>query len=338
MKSIDLGQLSVELFHNHLDVLETEEGLLPVRFTPHQMEIYEVELPWKIRSRCPAGICLDFVTDSAFLELAYQPVNACRVWCYFDIFVDGLFVDSIGTASWKENPGSWKYEIKGKPGCKRITIYLPHTVELYLKSLTLSPGAAIEPAQRYSKNLLCLGDSITQGMDSRKPSGTYPVLLSRLLGMNVLNHGVGGYIFAEESLDASIPYRPDAITVAYGTNDWGKSATAEEFQSKCSAFLNKLAALYPETPIFVLTPLWRADENRDDYFASFHVLRGIIRQEAEKHSNMTVLDGNQLIPHLPQLYGDEKLHPNDEGFLHIASNVYGAMVRKYGSAPSFGLS
>ena len=43
-----------------------------------------------------------------------------------------------------------------------------------------------------------------------------PVQLARFFEMDLLNQGVGGYIFNARSLDEEISYQPDVVTVAYG--------------------------------------------------------------------------------------------------------------------------
>jgi hypothetical protein len=67
----------------------------------------------------------------------------------------------------------------------RLTVYLPQLVQIKLFNLEVSPGAGVEKAPRFPRNLLCLGDSITQGMEAVHPSFSYPVLLSRFLNMNL---------------------------------------------------------------------------------------------------------------------------------------------------------
>ncbi|WP_282939278.1 SGNH/GDSL hydrolase family protein [Paenibacillus sp. RC67] len=317
------------LFANTLRIEQTGEELVPVRFTESQMKLYSKEERFHVRSHCPAGICLDFVSDTTSVELNYTLGSMVRKWAYFDIWLNDEMVASLGSDTLEEDQGKVFYELDtalpvGEQ--RRWTIYLPQNATLTFHSLKLSEGATIEAAKPHRRNLLCLGDSITQGMDAKKPSSTYAVLLSRALEMNLLNHGVGGYVFDANSLDESLPYKPDLITIAYGTNDWGRFETLDLFRYHCAEFMSKAAKLYAGIPMYVLTPYWRADQNKEVPMGTLQQLSDILREIGEAYPNITVVDGQKLIPHLPALFGDAYLHPNDEGFLHIAMNLFKQIV------------
>lgn len=317
------------LFANTLRFEQTEEGLVPVRFTEKQMKLYSKEERFRIRSLCPAGICLDFVSDTRSVELHYSLGSMVRKWAYFDIWLDGAMVASLGSETLEEDQGKISYELQVglKDGVqRRWTIYLPQNAMLTIHSLLLSEGAALGAAKPQRRSLLCLGDSITQGMDAKKPSSTYAVLLSRMLEMNLLNHGVGGYVFDTDSLDESLPYNPDLITIAYGTNDWGRFETLDRFRHHCAEFMAKADKLYSGIPMYVLTPYWRADQDKEVPMGTLQQLSETLREVAGAYPNVTVVDGQKLIPHLPALFGDAYLHPNDEGFLHIAMNLFKQMA------------
>ncbi|ULL19181.1 SGNH/GDSL hydrolase family protein [Paenibacillus sp. H1-7] len=323
MSTIDLS--NGELFRNAIRWEQTGEGVVVHRFTERQMELYARQKNYQIRSGCPAGICLDFVSDTASVELGYTVGEAARKWIVFDVFIDGVLIASQGAPSLEEDEGKLTLEYGHQNDAvkhRRWTVYLPQIANLTLRSLTLSEGAVVEAAKPYDRNLLCIGDSITQGMDARKPSSTYPVLLSRALEMNLLNHGVGGYVFDADSLDEELPYKPDLITVAYGTNDWGRYQTMEAFREQCARFFAKANKLYSDIPMYVLTPFWRADQIQSRPLGSLEALSDTIRNVCAAYPNTRLVDGQRLIPNMTSLFGDAYLHPNDEGFLHIAMNLY----------------
>ena len=89
-------------------------------------------------------------------------------------------------------------------------------------------------------DLVFIGDSITQGMDARGPASAYAVQLARVLDVELLNQGVGGHIFDLDALDDELPYHPDIITIAYGTNDWSRDTTREEISSRVERYLTRL--------------------------------------------------------------------------------------------------
>ena len=139
--------------------------------------------------------------------------------------------------------------------------------------------------------------------------------------MNLLNQGVGGYKFIAESLDPEIPYKPDLITVAYGTNDWSSIENLEILKKNCFEYISKLTDIFPETKIAVITPLWRADMKEVKAMGTLCEACDAIKSVCSEFRQIYVLNGFELAPHIPEFYGDRKLHPSGEGFLYMAMNI-----------------
>ncbi|MBC8059525.1 MAG: SGNH/GDSL hydrolase family protein [Clostridiaceae bacterium] len=161
-------------------------------------------------------------------------------------------------------------------------------------------------------------------MDARNPSSTYPVQVSRFLNMNMLNQAIGGYHFEADSIDGTIPFKPDLITVAYGTNDWKKHKSMDELSYKCKEYLDKLIETFPNTPVYIITPIWRAIMfNQLDTGTLLDVIEEI-KRICNNYENVNIIDGLKLVPNLPKYYNDGT-HPNDEGFLHYSINLCKAL-------------
>jgi lysophospholipase L1-like esterase len=313
-------------FKNAIEVKEYEDGVMPLRFTQKQLDVYAQKDIFRIRSQLPAGMYLDFYTDSSFVEMEFFIENNIRNWMTVDIHVDGCFVDS-----WRTTLDHHKQHERmicnfplGHGGLRRVSIFLSQYVQLKIVDIRFSEGAIVESVPRHVKNLLCLGDSITQGVEAIHPSSSYPVLLSQYLDMNLLNQGVGGYYFNADSLDEQLPYKPDLITVAYGTNDWGLSESLAEFHDKCAGFFAKLHDIYPSVPKFVITPLWRSDVNTNRKAGTLFDIIHTIRDIAGATPNVTLINGMELVPHLGEFFGPHevtKLHPNDDGFARMAMQL-----------------
>lgn len=301
-------------------------GVVPLRFTEKQFAEYDRNPVFAIRSRCPAGVCLDIMTDAALLTLEVEILQWVRPYGYFDLYVDDRFVRSVGDHDADGRIRRYTFElldssIDSSSRMQRVTIYLPHNVELAIRDLLLSGGASLEAVPfRNSRNLLCLGDSITQGMDAVRPSHTYPVLLSRHLDMHLLNQGVGGYYYDDRSLDEELPYEPDLITIAYGTNDWGKHARVETFEASVATYLRKVAATHPDARIAVITPLWRRDADQAKPMGTFEQLTAAIASACRGIQSIRCLPGSELFAHDPALYADG-VHPTDAGFQAMADAV-----------------
>jgi lysophospholipase L1-like esterase len=303
-------------------MVQVEQGYIPIRFSQKQMVVYQQSEVFELRSLCPSGICLDMETDSTYIRLTYSiDKGSTRDWIYFDVYVNDVLIKSIGNQPIDENDGDILFEISDKKHAfNRITIYFPHNVSIILKAVSVSEGAQVNAIPKHQKNLLCLGDSITQGMDSIKPSNTYPIQLSRFLEMNLLNQGVGGYYFEADSIDPELPYKPDIITVAYGTNDWNRSDSIEAFRNDCAAYIEKLVNVFKNATVYVITPYWRNNLDEVKHTGTLHDISNAICEACESYENVYIINGTKMIPHLDEYFADE-VHPTDEGFLHIVLNI-----------------
>ncbi|XEC96150.1 SGNH/GDSL hydrolase family protein [Paenibacillus tarimensis] len=305
--------------HHALDVRHTDEGIVPLRFSKEQMAFFE-RTRYKFRSYNAAGICLAFRTDSPFLRLScrltVKPGTEERV--IFDIYVDEALVACPGQTVAGTGSADWKVPLpveRGRP--RQVTVYLPYSAQVELRELSVAEGAVWEQVEPKPRNLLCVGDSITQGMNAVHPSSAYPVQLSRSLNMNLLNQAVSGYVFDACTIDPSMGYKPDLITVAYGTNDWSECRSLEQFEERAGAYIRKLAGIYPQVPIAVLSPIWREDHRETKHTGPFAGIGRTIEQLCGVHDNIRFVDGFPAVPHQPDFYADG-LHPNDAGLLHYA--------------------
>lgn len=106
---------------------------------------------------------------------------------------------------------------------------------------------------------------------------------------------------------------PDLITVAYGTNDWSKREK-EEFEENCRGFFVNLVKNYPDTPILVITPLWRRIWQNEKPCGPYRSVDAFLKKEAGQYKNVTVMDGFGIMPRRLDYFGDYTVHPSDVGF------------------------
>ncbi len=318
-----------KLLRNYLAVEQREEGLVIHRFTKRQLSVYDSEESWKIRARHPAGVSLEMFTNARRIRLLFSILEKSREWSFFDLFVNNIFLDSQSGHSYDGVLHTVEFEFTGKQGKdpQRVAIYLPYNIYLALQSVEVIDGEALPVTGAIRKKLLCLGDSITQGMDAYYPSNTFPVQLARFFEMDLLNQGVGGYIFNAHSLDEEISYKPDLVTVAYGTNDWGKYSEHKEFMRECSLYMQRLTDIFSEAKIFVITPLWRADSDQPSPMGPFSTLQETISSVCSAYPQITVLPGVNMMPNLNRYFTDG-LHPTDEGYGHYSINLIKSLLDK----------
>ena len=177
--------------------------------------------------------------------------------------------------------------------------------------------------------ILCLGDSITQGYDAYHSSLSYVNRISEALDADILDQAVGGEIFDQKILDEELPFDPDLITVAYGTNDWAVQPNKETFLTAAEAFFKRIKEIYPDKKIVYISPIWRGDYqrpfgNQDTQVGAFDESVKALQALAKEYG-LFVVEGIPLTPHISDFFADQILHPNDLGFGFYAENLLQAL-------------
>ena len=304
------------LVHNVLKTeLDEESRLRFRRFTPEQVEDYFADGPdFAVRCRASANVTLDFITDSDRIEMAYDLlVGSSRKTYDIDLYVDGTLLDTKHEEGFE--PGAAAFSLP--EGSHRVTLFLPWSAELMLRSFALSDGASVAPAPPKSMRILAIGDSITQGYKARHPGCSWVGKVTRDLDAEVFDLGVGGYRFMTNSLKHPTAWQVDLILLAYGTNDYSKYEEKQTVADGAEAYMARLTELYPETPILMMLPIYRNDPSYQEKSArrpyDLEDVRQILRGIAKRYPQVTVLESD-FYPHHADFFAPDFLHPNDLGF------------------------
>ena len=320
-----------------VDFEETEEYLQPHRFTKAQREYYAYSEAFSVRALAAAGIALSFETDSTSLALEVDILPSTRRYFSIEVFVNGQLLDCLdnysevglppqfyGDVDLPKMNGIFEKTFALGVGTKQVRVNLPWSKAVRIRRVVLDDGATLIPVKR-SKKLLAFGDSITHGMDALRPSERYIAQLAEFLEAEEYNKAIAGECYCPGLAACREDFTPDYISVAYGTNDWSakQRATLVENSRK---FYEQLEKHYPGVPVFVLTPLWRADRDEFREFGSFDDAETIIRESAADFPQIHIIRGYDLIPHDTSLFVEARLHPTTEGFVHYGKNLI-AQVR-----------
>ncbi len=288
---------------------ETEDGYLQAyQYSRAQMDYFEKASDfWFERCSASTAKTIEMITDATKISLDYK-----ILWegsqDSVELMVDGLItrIDYIKDMA-KEGNLSWQL-----PACdgsqRNVVIYLPADATMVIKNLEIN-GSAKAPVKK--EKVLWLGDSITQGFGPLRSSQTYVSVANRLLNYDIINQGIGGYVYDKYSLMKMEGYQPDKIIVALGTNQYGSptmDAVEEYYETLMSIYGN-------EIPVLCISPLWRGDN--PEGIPTLERYCENIKKIAGSYKNVTVIDGFKLVPHLPEYFLDN-LHPNCLG-----AEVYG---------------
>lgn len=312
----------IPLFKGALRVEMSATGYTaPRRFTEKGQEYYNTLGDFGKKARATSCVRLEMMTDSDLFSYEYTLEGASsRKFAYFDLVVDGTVLRHDGYEGISSMSGNITATLPA--GTHHVALYFPNLFKGNIRNVTLSDGATFAPVEK-SCRIYAVGDSITQGYDAKFSCGSYSNLLADMLNAEVVNHGIGGDVFHPDMIDADMPYTPDIITVAYGTNDWS-GRIKEHTVEAANEYYRRLAAAFPKAKIFAITPIWRADEFRHTQVGAFADIIQIVT-DAATAAGAVVIDGERMIPHSPAVCSDAYLHPNDLGFQYYAHNLYLAM-------------
>lgn len=277
---------------------ETNDGYLQAfQYTKEQMEYFKGAFDfWYDRCMATTAKTIEMKTDAQKISFEYK-----IIWKgsedSFELMIDGLITKIDYVKDVKEE-GKLEWQLPA--GMKNLVIYLPADATLLIRNFEID-----SKAERPIKNekVLWLGDSITQGFGPLRSAQTYVSVANRLLNYDIINQGIGGYVYDKKSLLKMPGYTPDKIIVALGTNQYG-SETMKDVEE----YYETLMKVYGnEIPVLCISPLWRGDKPEDS--AIFERFCENIKKIAGSYKNVKVIDGFKLVPHLSEYYLDN-LHPN----------------------------
>ena len=322
-----------------VDYIETEDYLQPCRFSKEQLEYYTYSEAFSTRAISAAGVAMAFETDSTTLSLQVEILPSVRRYFAFEVFVNGQLLDCLdnysevglppqfyGDVDLPKMKGNFEKTFDLGEGVKQVRVTFPWSKGVRIQAVTLDDGSFVNPVKR-KKTLLAFGDSITHGMDARRPSERYIAQLADFLEADEYNKAIAGDTYCPGLAACRENFTPDYISVAYGTNDW-KAKSPQRLIDHSRLFYEELSKHYPGVPVFVLTPLWRADRDECNEFGSFDDVEKIIRENAAAFPQIHVIRGYDLIPHDTSLFVEARLHPTTEGFTHYGKNLI-EEIRKF---------
>jgi lysophospholipase L1-like esterase len=274
--------------------------------------------PERLRERLsmPAGARIAF--HSATTIVAGQLADPHAECSPIDLCCDGEFVASVPLA------GRDSFRLEGLPAeNKLIELWLPQFGAFRLRSLELSDGASVSPFQDDRPRWITYGSSITQCRGAESPTQTWPAIVARSLGLNLLCLGVGGECHLDQMVARTIRDRPaDLISLALGVNvQGGSSLSPRTFRPAIIGLVKTIRDGHPEIPIVVRSAI--ASPPRETTPNAVGMSLQTTRREvkaavdtlkAHGDPGIYYVDGRDVLgPEHAHLLPDG-LHPNEEGY------------------------
>ena len=329
-----------------VDLVRCPDGLvMPRRFTRSQLETLQ-GLGRAHRAEATAGVCIDLMTNGNRIAFDCRVVRALdhdhplyrsvmdgvgSIGNPADGVIDGIDLVVVGGNAYTVSAATGRIEVTFENPARvlvEVRIYLPCIMSVAVGNLAASGSLEPAPGRGY---LLVLGDSIAQGFVVGCPSLAYPVRVAQTLGLDLLNQAVAGHVFDAttlEGLDRLRKHPPTAVIVAYGTNDWARKKSAKRIRRDAADYLDALVEAFPKTPAYVLSPLWRADEDEPRPCGrSLAWMGDMLANLCDHHRRMVFVDGYHVIPRSPVMLSDQVLHPGPVA----AAMVSAALIAAIGS-------
>lgn len=294
---------------------ETKDGYLKsCQYSKPQMEYFSGAFEmWYERCDASTAKTIELITDATRVSFDYK-----LIWTSskdtFEVWEDDLATGIVYVEGLSDE-GKISFDLS--EGRKKVALYLPVDATVLIKNFEINSDDYATVAK--GEKVLWLGDSITQGYGPLRSAHTYVSVANRLLNYDIINQGIGGYIYDKNSLMKMDGYKPDKIIVALGTNQYGT-----ETMKDIEEYYEVLTDIYKNIPILCITPLWRGDnpEGIETLITFCEKIKDIVK----KYDQITVVEGFKLVPHLPEYYLDN-LHPNQLGAELYGRNLVSEIER-----------
>ena len=311
MKKLSFEEIKANIF-GALSVTKEDDGIHFYKCTEKQIQAWNnLSEGLKKNALGTTGIRFDFITNSEHIRFSTSSGNKFEVW------VNGLLKEQILMDDL--NDSGRVADIELGSGKKRVMIAFPsHSIGV-LKFFEIDKNSYIKPS-RFSKKMLFLGDSITQGWESNYDTLSYAYRTAMHFDADFVIQGVGGGSYHKTTFDLDINYEPDIVIVAFGTNDYFSYHNLDLVISTAKEYLSLVSEKYGNKRVVVITPIWRADMNSEELNGNFIPIREGIEKVA-LDLGFEVADGFKMVPHIKSFFADNYLHPNDNGFAIYADNL-----------------
>lgn len=299
----------------------TNEGVMPWRIPFSEKDLFS--WPLVERAAMPAGVRIEFASNTSYLELFFDSIPDRSP---LDIFCDGELKATLDTA----DLNFVKVENLGTEN-KTIQIWLPQYGEFRINKLTIEGDASLAKSedQKHFK-WITYGSSITQCRGANSPSRTWPAIVARTHNLDLTCLGFAGQCHLDPMVARTIRDLPaDIISMCLGINVYTASSLGERtFQPGILGFIKILREKHISTPIILMSPIYSPGREKtpNDVGLTLEFIRNEIKNVVEimeslGDSNIYYLDGLSVFDDQYEKLLPDNLHPNDEGYSIMAGNI-----------------
>lgn len=267
--------IDATLVRGALELERTDGGSLLVHRLPAWARAQTDDPQLGLVEAQPAGVRLAFRTTAARVELDVLPTKRRYVGApprpdgWYDVLVGGelvgrhqapggnlLDVDMMtGAASLTVGEPTTLVLPLGGDGPKDVEVWLPHDEQTEL--VDLRADAPVVPLAEGRPRWLHHGSSISHGSSAVHPTEPWPVVAARLLGLDLVNLGLGGSALLDPFVARTIRDTPaDLISLKIGINLVNQDLLRRRALGPAvHGWLDTIRDGHPTTPIRLVSPI-----------------------------------------------------------------------------------
>jgi len=161
--------------------------------------------------------------------------------------------------------------------------------------------------------ILAFGDSLTFGIGANSKTESYPTVLSRLTGLQVVNEGISGEVTKhglERLEDVLQSVKPDLVILCHGGNDIIRKLGKEQLKNNLKQMIVLIESTGAEV-VLVGVP-------------NFNLMLNVPKLYSELALEHELPIELKILPELernPKMKSDQ-IHPNAQGYRLMAERIY----------------
>ncbi|WP_427889055.1 GDSL-type esterase/lipase family protein [Kribbella sp. GL6] len=272
------------------------------------------------RAATPAGVHGRWRTSAAAVALEIRAsLGIYSRIAPVDVLVDGQLHKRCPLEA-----GIHKLEVELPGRAVEVEIWLPQSGVIAIREPVF--GAAAEPVAPSGPRWITYGSSITQCSGAYGPSETWPALVARRYGWDLVALGFAGECHLDAIAARTIRDTPAGlISLCLGINVYGGwTYNGRTLPGQVESFVATIRAGHPRTPIAVITPLFAPNvEGRPNPVGlTLDSIRELVELGARQDPDVQLIDGRDVLTmdEAKQLYADD-LHPGPEGYRLIGERL-----------------
>ena len=274
------------------------------------------------RAATPAGVRAAWRTAASAVSLEIRAeLDIYPVIAPVDFVVDGELHQRC-----EVEPGEQRITVRlpAEPG--RLEIWLPQAGVIGVREVSFEGEA--EPAPPTGPRWITYGSSLTQCTGADGPSETWPALVARKHGWDLVALGFSGECHLDPVVARTIRDTPARlISLCLGTNIYaGETFSGRTLPGQVDAFLSTVRDGHPHTPLVVITPLPAPNlEGKPNALGlTLDDVRACVElgARAVRDPDLQLIDGRTVlsVEEAQALYADD-MHPGPDGYRLIAERL-----------------